>query len=101
MVIRIWEGVTPADKVDGYLEHLEGQGLKQIAATDGNRGMYLGRRIVEDRAEWILVTAWDSMEAVEAFAGPEPEKAVYQAEDKDFLLELTPFAKHYEVVSGG
>jgi heme-degrading monooxygenase HmoA len=101
MIVRIWEGVTPQDKQDGYLAHLEGQGLREIAGTEGNRAMYLGKRIVDGNAEWVLVTVWDSMDSIKKFTGPAPDKAVYQEADKDFLLELTPFVKHYDVVSGG
>ena len=40
------------------------------------------------------------MEAVRAFAGPEPERARYYPEDDAFLLDKPEFVQHYEVVEG-
>lgn len=54
-------------------------------------------RIVDDRAEFVFTSRWDSWEAIRRFAGPEPEKAVYYPEDKAFLLALEPRVAHYEV----
>jgi len=56
------------------------------------------RRIREDRAEFTLITLWDSMEAVRRFAGDDPETAVYYPEDDDYLLWREPKVDHYEVV---
>jgi heme-degrading monooxygenase HmoA len=57
------------------------------------------RRIVnDDRAEFLLVTLWDSEEAIRRFAGDEPEKAVFYPEDERFLVERGERVSHYEVV---
>ena len=39
------------------------------------------------------------MDAIRAFAGPEPEKAVFYPEDDKFLIERGPRVLHYEVLS--
>lgn len=46
---------------------------------------------------YLLLTLWDSVDAIRRFAGDEYEKARYYPEDKNFLLELEPFVTHYEV----
>jgi hypothetical protein len=38
------------------------------------------------------------LNAIKKFAGEDYEKAVYYPEDEDFLLELTPCVKHFEVI---
>jgi heme-degrading monooxygenase HmoA len=60
--------------------------------------VYALRRVDGDRAHFLLISLWDSMDAIRKFAGPEPEKAVYYPEDKDFLLEFEPNVTHYEVL---
>jgi hypothetical protein len=52
-----------------------------------------------DETEYLLITLWDSMEAVRRFAGPEPERAVYYPEDDRYFQEheRTPYLWHYEV----
>ena len=73
-------------------------GLKDYRETRGNRGVYVFRRIEGDHAVFLLLTLWDSYEAIKKFAGPDCEKAVYYPEDSKFLLELEPNVTHYEIL---
>ncbi len=98
MIGRIWRGaVREADK-DAYFEYLQKTGLKEYAAIPGNRGVFTLRRVAEGKAEFTLLTLWDSWEAIEAFAGPDPEKAVFYPEDDRFLVERELRVTHYEVL---
>jgi heme-degrading monooxygenase HmoA len=97
MVARIWHGITPATKADAYLDFLNHSGVPDYQATPGNRGVYVLRRIEGDVAHFTLISLWDSLEAIKQFAGPEPKKARYYPEDKDFLLEFEPTVTHHEV----
>jgi heme-degrading monooxygenase HmoA len=58
------------------------------------------RRLTEGECEFLLLTLWDSLEAVKAFAGADYEKAVYYPEDDRFLVDRGPRVLHYEVLSG-
>ena len=98
MIARLWHGRTKAEDADRYLEYLKATGLKDYAGVEGNRGVQALRRIEGGVAEFLLVTQWDSMEAIERFAGANPEIAVYYPEDEAFLLEKEPNVIHYEVV---
>jgi hypothetical protein len=46
----------------------------------------------------VFTSRWDSWDAIRAFAGPDPERAVYYPEDRAFLLELDPHVRHFEVL---
>ncbi len=98
MIARIWRGRTRASQADAYLTYLEATGLKDYAATPGNRGVRVLRRIEGDEAEFLLITFWDSLDAMRAFAGPDIETAVYYPEDDAYLLGREPTVTHYEVV---
>ena len=98
MIARIWRGRTPAEKAEAYHDYLRATGLKEYAETTGNLGVNALRRIEGDVAEFLLLTLWESMEAVRAFAGDDPERAVYYPEDDDYLLEREPTVAHYEVL---
>jgi heme-degrading monooxygenase HmoA len=100
MIARIWRGVTQESDKDTYFHYLNQTGLPNYRSTHGNRGVWVLRRVHQDRAEFTLISLWDSYEAIRGFAGPEYEKAVYYPEDKKFLLELDPYVKHYEVLAG-
>ena len=97
MIARIWRGITPAEKGDQYLEYLEKTGLKDYRAVPGNQGVQVLRRTYEGKTEFLLISFWESYEAIRAFAGDDLERAVYYPEDKEFLLELEPKVTHYEV----
>jgi heme-degrading monooxygenase HmoA len=97
MIARVWTGVTPGTKSDRYLEYLEKTGVKECRATPGNRGVYVLRRVADGRAEFLFISLWESLEAIGAFAGADIDKAVYFPEDRDFLLEMDPHVRHYEV----
>ena len=99
MIARLWRGVVPEAMADEYLRYLETTGLKEYRSTRGNRGVYVLRRIERGRAEYLLVSLWESMAAIRRFAGDDVEKAVYYPEDEEFLLELEPKVVHYEVLA--
>ncbi len=99
MIARIWHGVTPAAKADAYYEYLEASGVKEYRKTKGNRGVYVFRRVTGDRAEFVLVSLWDSYESIRAFAGDEFEKARYFPKDGEFLVEFEPKVAHYDVLA--
>jgi heme-degrading monooxygenase HmoA len=100
MIARIWHGVTQAEKADEYSEYLNKTGIPDYKATRGNRGVYLMRSVEGDQAHFLILTFWDSEDAIREFAGEEIDKARYYPEDNEFLLGLEPFVKHYEVVNG-
>ncbi len=98
MIARMWHGVTAAERADEYLDYLNETGVPDYRETKGNRGVYVLRRIEGDRAHFLTVSFWGSIEEVKAFAGPDPEKARYYPEDEEFLLEFEPQVEHYDVV---
>ncbi|MDQ3793266.1 MAG: antibiotic biosynthesis monooxygenase, partial [Actinomycetota bacterium] len=77
MVARIWHGVTAAAKVEEYLDYLNETGVPDYRATEGNRAVYVLRRVEGERAHFLTLSFWDSMEDVKRFAGPETERAKY------------------------
>jgi heme-degrading monooxygenase HmoA len=97
MMARIWRGRTPESKADSYLEYLRETGLKEYAATPGNQGVLVLRRLAEGEAEFLLISLWESEEAIRRFAGQELERAVYYPEDDEYLLERERNVAHYEV----
>ena len=102
MIARTWRGVTRAADADRYADYVEATGLRAFAETPGNLGALLLRRPVEaDGApgtEFLVVSFWDSMDAVKRFAGPEPSKAVFYPEDDAYLVRRELTVDHYEVV---
>jgi len=99
MIARVWRGVTRESDKDAYFEYLQKTGLKEYASIPGNQGVWTLCRVAEGKCEFTLISLWSSWEAIEAFAGPDPEKAVFYPEDEKFLLERGPRVLHYEVLA--
>ena len=97
MIARICGGETLQARSEEYLKYLKATGIKDYRETQGNQGVLVLRRINEGRAEFLLVSLWESWDAIRAFAGDDLEKAVYYPEDQKFLLALEPTVIHYEV----
>jgi len=76
MIARTWRGATKAKDGEAYLEYLHRTGLAEYKKTEGNRGVLALRRIVNDRAEFLLVSLWESEDAIRKFAGDEIDRAV-------------------------
>jgi len=100
MIARLWRGSTAADRGDEYYRYLRDTGLNEYRSTSGNRGVYVLRRVRERRAEFLLVSLWESWDAIRRFAGDDPEKAVYYPKDHEFLISMEPTVEHYEVLEG-
>ena len=98
MIARTWWGATRAEAGDAYVAYLEATGLRAYRDAPGNRGAWALRRIADGRAEFLVVSLWDSLAAVRAFAGPDVERAVFYPEDDRFLVARDAHVTHYEVV---
>lgn len=98
MVARNWHGVTSEADADAYLDYLNRTGVPDYRSTEGNRGVYVLRRTEGGQTHFLLVSLWESFDAIRKFAGPEVEKARYYPEDEEFLVELEPTVIHYEVL---
>jgi heme-degrading monooxygenase HmoA len=98
MIARTWRGATSAADAEAYLDYLRSTGLAAYRDTPGNRGVLALRRIVGDRAEFLLLSLWDSERAVRAFAGEDIERAVFYPEDERFLVARDEHVDHFEVV---
>ena len=99
MIARSWHGRVPAGKADAYHAYLLRTGLGDYADTPGNKGVQVLRRTEDGVTHFLLITFWDSLDAIRAFAGADYERARYYPEDDDYLLEREPFVTHYDVLA--
>lgn len=98
MIARVWHGEATADKADAFLDYMNATGVPDLQALPGNRGVYVLRRVKGNRVHFLFVSLWESRSAIEQFAGEDIEKASYYPRDGDFLVELEPKVRHYEVL---
>jgi heme-degrading monooxygenase HmoA len=56
------------------------------------------RRDASEGVEFIVLTFWESLEAISKFAGEDAEVAVIAPAAQPLLREYDPRVKHFEVV---
>ena len=97
MIARVWHGKTDKSNFDAYSEFLRKTAIPDYKKARGIQGMSFLRNVIGAEAHFTLITYWQNMEAIRAFAGEEVDKAKYYPEDKNFLLEFEEKVQHYEV----
>lgn len=99
MIARIWTARTTRAQAPAYANHLRTRVLPKLRTIAGYRGASLLRRDGRDEAELIVVTRWQSMQAVRAFAGDDPDAAVVEEEAAAVLTDYDTRVRHYEIVT--
>ncbi len=72
--------------------------MKKIQAIPGNLGVQVLRRTEGDVTEFTVISYWVSRDAIRRFAGDDIEKTHHLPRDPEYLLELEPHVRHFEVV---
>jgi heme-degrading monooxygenase HmoA len=97
-IARIWRGRTLAAKADEYQTYLDTSGISRIRATPGNLGVTVLRRNDGGKTEFLVLSVWESVDAIKRFAGEDYQKAVILPRDREYLLEVEPNVLHYEIL---
>jgi heme-degrading monooxygenase HmoA len=97
VVARIWHGRTPADKADEYRQYLFDAGVKKIAAIPGNRGVQMMVSKTPEQGEFMVVSYWDSIDAIKGYAGDHYTKVHDLPRDKEFLIDPETLVRHFSL----
>lgn len=97
MIVRTWHGQTRIEDAAAYERFLRERAAPDYASIAGLIHAVFSRRDEGDIAHFLLVTFWEDMAAVAAFAGSDPAKAKYYPEDDRYLLEKETNALNHEV----
>jgi len=97
MIARCWRGWTKTENADAYEALLRSKVLPKLKEIDGYRGGYIFRRAANGEEEFVVVNFFDSIAAVEKFAGPSYTIPAFEPEARVLLSRVEPVATHYEV----
>jgi len=98
MILRMWKGQASAEKADQYVQHATRTVFPKLEKIEGHRGAYLLRHPMKGGAEFVVLTLWDSMEAIRKFSGEDLDHAVVDPEAKSLLAGFDDRVTHFEVV---
>ncbi|MEB3780676.1 MAG: antibiotic biosynthesis monooxygenase [Desulfurococcales archaeon] len=95
--VRVWHGVTRRSVADEYERFLVERAVPDYRSAPGLRKVIFSRRDEGDVAHFLLVTIWDSMEAMKHFTSGDPWRAKYYPEDDQYLLEKEEQVQIYKI----
>jgi heme-degrading monooxygenase HmoA len=98
MIARVWMARTTMAQAPVYADHLKNNVLATLSEIDGYVGAKLLKRESGDGVELVIITFWQSLDAVKQFAGADFAQAVVNEEIIPLLLEYDRGVRHYEVV---
>jgi heme-degrading monooxygenase HmoA len=85
LFVRSWSARATPEGAESYRRHFENDLLPSLRVIPGQRGALLLRRENGAEAELVVLTFWDSMDAIRAFAGTEVMTAVVAPEARAVL----------------
>jgi heme-degrading monooxygenase HmoA len=98
MILRTWRARATVASAEAYARHLREEVVPELDRIPGFRGVWLLRRDHDDMAELLVITRWDGMGAILAFAGDSPEVAVVAPEARAVLSEFDAHVTHFDLV---
>lgn len=97
MIARHWSGSVPNEKARAYLDLMRDVAIPDYRRIEGNIAALCLHSANGPQVDVEMLTIWDDMEAIKAFAGEEPERAKYYDFDDDFLLSKNEFVEHWSI----
>ena len=85
-VARIWRGRTRPERADAYEAYNYEAGIKPL--IEKAMGVQTFREDRPDETEFVVISYWQSVEAMSAFAGENPTRIHHLERDEEFLIEL-------------
>jgi len=95
-IVRSWKARASEAGAREYAAFFRNTLARAMKAIPGNRGaMMLSRHYDGGEVELVMLSYWDSMEAVGRFAGDAPERAVVEPRAREILSSYDETVEHY------
>jgi heme-degrading monooxygenase HmoA len=98
MIVRVWRGWAAPAKSEDYPAHFRRSVLPGLRGTEGFLGAILMRQDDAGLIEFVVMTRWASLDAIRAFAGETPDRAVVEPGAVAALERFDETVRHYEVI---
>jgi quinol monooxygenase YgiN len=93
MIIRIFRAMIRENQVSEFKQMVQNQSIPWLESSEGMLGYFPGEPFGENAREFVMITLWRDLDALEAFAGTDWDSPVV-TEDEAPLVEAM-FADHY------
>lgn len=97
MIARIWTARTTRANAQIYSQHFETEVIARVRTITGYVGGSLLTLDRGDETEVLVITRWQSMDAIRAFAGDDVEVAVVADAARRVLLAWDERVRHFTI----
>ena len=91
---------TGSEQADAYVAHFEDRVRPRLESTNGFLGATLEQIQDDGQTEIVVVTRWESMDAIRAFAGEDVALAAVDPEARAVLSKFDRQVQHIEIADG-
>ncbi len=95
MIVRVFRAKPRAGKQAEFKRKVEELSIPLVKRQTGMVAYFAGKPLDTDSDEFVMVTVWNSVPDLKAFAGDNWQKAVIPEEELPLLKETT--VHHYDV----
>jgi heme-degrading monooxygenase HmoA len=99
VISRQWRGLARSNQAQNYVKHLRTETFSALRKIPGFVDASILSRTLGDGVEFLVVTRWESLDAIAKFAGADPEAAVVPAEVAAMMIDYDRRVRHFEVVA--
>ena len=99
MVVRIFRARVHTGREGEFEDFVLETGVPMVKAQDGCTHVTAGSSRWSEQPEFVVITHWKSLDALQAFAGADWDKAVIEPEEEHMLARV--FCDHYETIGPG
>lgn len=97
MISRHWKGIAKPEETDNYIRHLRRDTFPQLRSIEGFIDATILKRPTDDGIEFLIVTVWESLDAIKQFAGEIPTVAVVPPNVQAMMIAFDSHVTHYEI----
>lgn len=97
MVERHWKGIARKERANEYIDHLKNDTFRKLKEIGGFISASILKRDLTDGVEFLVITKWETLDAIKQFAGEKIDMAVVPKPVQDIMLTYDDHVSHYEV----
>jgi heme-degrading monooxygenase HmoA len=98
VIARHWKGIARSEEAENYIRHLQEETFPKLSEIDGFVYASILKRETEQGTEFLIVTHWQTMDAIREFAGETTHIAVVPPVVQEMMVEYDQEVAHYEIV---
>jgi heme-degrading monooxygenase HmoA len=98
VISRQWRCLAHPDQAKSYVKHLRTKTFPALRKLPGFVSASILSRRLGNGIEFLIITEWESLDAIGRFAGADLEAAVVPAEAAAMMIEYDQRVRHFVVI---